>query len=261
MWGLWLFTDSYSFSTHVKERILGILEFWTPGTGFGILYQWNVDSGFQSLMDFRFLLKQNSGFQSPGFQIPQVKISRIRDSKHSLTWGEASFSIRAFFVTDVSSIWIVLPFIIQEEFRLIAAVAVSFFFFRCDFLLISDGRKTLKITDGFKVRRCHGYKCYYDEPSSYDESANKDNGNFYNDDVDDDFYYYYDEKRNEDEDGWKTFWVSKRRRLIIVQGGNRHVIIKFKSKGCGSAKGFSVRYDKKRQKRSRGEFWSSLDIA
>ena len=128
------------------------------------------------------------------------------------------------------------------------------FFFRCDFLLISDGRKTLKITDGFKVRRCHGYKCYYDEPSSYDESANKDNGNFYNDDVDDDFYYYYDEKRNGDEDGSKTFWVSKRRRLIIVQGGNRHVIIKFKSKGCGSAKGFSVRYDKKRQKRSRGEF-------
>ena len=135
------------------------------------------------------------------------------------------------------------------------------FFFRCDFLLISDGRKTLKITDGFKVRRCHGYKCYYNEPSFYDESANKDNGNFYNDDVDDDFYYYYDEKRNGDEDGWTTFWVSKRRRLIIVQGGNRHVIIKFKSKGCGSAKGFSVRYDKKRQKRSRGEFFLSFEAA
>ncbi|XP_073246176.1 uncharacterized protein [Porites lutea] len=143
---------------------------------------------------------------------------------------------------------------VPRKTKLILQFSRTFALAPCDFLLISDGRKTLKITDSFKVRRCHGYKCYYDEPSSYDESANKDNGNFYNDDVDDDFYYYYDEKRNEDEDGWKTFWVSKRRRLIIVQGGNRHVIIKFKSKGCGSAKGFSVRYDKKR---SRGSSSSS----
>ena len=117
-------------------------------------------------------------------------------------------------------------------------------FFRCDFLLISDGYKILKITNGFKVSRCYGYKCFYDEPSPYDE--------FESDNVDDDFYYYDVEKLNEDDDGWKAFWVSKRRRLIIVRGGNRHVVIKFKSKGCGSAKGFSVRYDKKR---SRGEFF------
>ena len=117
-------------------------------------------------------------------------------------------------------------------------------FFRCDFLLISDGDKILKITNGFKVSRCYGYGCYHDEPSPYDE--------FESDNVDDDFYYYDVEKLNEDDDGWKAFWVSKRRRLIIVRGGNRHVVIKFKSKGCGSAKGFSVRYDKKR---SRGEFF------
>ena len=78
--------------------------------------------------------------------------------------------------------------------------------------------------------------------------------------MDDDFYYYDDEKLNEDEDGWKTFWVSKRLRRIIVRGGNRHVVIKFKSKGCGSAKGFGARYHKKR---SRGKFFflTNLDIA
>ena len=51
------------------------LGFWTscrgfqiPGTEFRILCQWNLDSGFLELY---------SGFQSPGFRIPQTKFSRI----------------------------------------------------------------------------------------------------------------------------------------------------------------------------------------
>ena len=55
------------------------------GTGFWILRQWNLDSGFQSGF-----LKLYRGFQSPGFRIPQdklpgfwipqAKISRIPES-------------------------------------------------------------------------------------------------------------------------------------------------------------------------------------
>ena len=55
------------------------------GTGFRILRQWNLDSGFQSGF-----LKLYRGFQSPGFRIPQdklpgfwipqAKISRILES-------------------------------------------------------------------------------------------------------------------------------------------------------------------------------------
>ena len=39
------------------------------------LCQWNLDSGFQLLVGFRFL-KLCSGFQSPGFQISQAKFSQ-----------------------------------------------------------------------------------------------------------------------------------------------------------------------------------------
>ena len=44
------------------------------------LCQWNLDSGFQSLVDSGFL-ELFSRFQSPGFRIPRVKFSRIPDSK------------------------------------------------------------------------------------------------------------------------------------------------------------------------------------
>ena len=44
------------------------LGFWIPSRGFRITCQWNLDSGF---------LELNSGFQSPGVQIPEAKTSRI----------------------------------------------------------------------------------------------------------------------------------------------------------------------------------------
>ena len=43
----------------------------------GIPCQWNLDSGLR-----------NSGFQSPGFWIPQAKISRI--PKYGLTYGNGA---------------------------------------------------------------------------------------------------------------------------------------------------------------------------
>ena len=49
--------------------------FQIPGTRFWILSQWDLDSGFFELY---------SGFQSPGFQIPVAKISRIPESSFSL---------------------------------------------------------------------------------------------------------------------------------------------------------------------------------
>ena len=42
------------------------------------LCQWNLDSGFQSLVDSG-ILELFSRFQSPGFRIPRVKFSRIPD--------------------------------------------------------------------------------------------------------------------------------------------------------------------------------------
>ena len=44
------------------------------------LCQWNLDSGFQSLVDSG-ILELFSRFQSPGFRILRVKFSRIPDSK------------------------------------------------------------------------------------------------------------------------------------------------------------------------------------
>ena len=42
--------------------------FQIPGTGFWILCQWNLDSGFQSFVRSGFF--EMHGFQSPGFRIP-----------------------------------------------------------------------------------------------------------------------------------------------------------------------------------------------
>lgn len=45
-------------------------------TGFRNLSQWNLDSGFQSLMEFWIPWAELfSGFQSPGFQFPALKFS------------------------------------------------------------------------------------------------------------------------------------------------------------------------------------------
>ena len=41
------------------------------------LSEWNLDSGFQSLVGFQILCELYSGFQSLGFRNPQAKFSRI----------------------------------------------------------------------------------------------------------------------------------------------------------------------------------------
>ena len=51
-----------------------------PGTGFRIFGPWNVDSGIQWVVGFR-IFELYSGFQSPGFRIPQAKISRHPESR------------------------------------------------------------------------------------------------------------------------------------------------------------------------------------
>ena len=53
----------------------------SPETVFQILFQWNLDYGFQSLVGFR--IPQGavySGIQCPGFRIPPVKIPVIPES-------------------------------------------------------------------------------------------------------------------------------------------------------------------------------------
>ena len=57
------------------------LAFWIPLTlEFRILCQWNLDSGFQSLLGLREFFELYSGFQSPGFRIPQAKVSWCLES-------------------------------------------------------------------------------------------------------------------------------------------------------------------------------------
>ena len=55
---------------------------WITDSKYWIPYfrQWNLDSGFQLLVGFRIPVALYSGFQSPGFWIPQAKISRIPKS-------------------------------------------------------------------------------------------------------------------------------------------------------------------------------------
>ena len=55
-------------------------EFRIPGTGFRILSQWNLDSGFQSFVGLRIPWDVYSIFQSLGFRIPQKNICWIPDS-------------------------------------------------------------------------------------------------------------------------------------------------------------------------------------
>ena len=52
-----------------------------------ILCQWNLASGFQSLVGFR-IPWAAFGFQSPLFQIPRAKISRIPGQDSLNTWGD-----------------------------------------------------------------------------------------------------------------------------------------------------------------------------
>ena len=92
-------------------------EFQIPGTGFHILCQWNLDSGFQWLVGFRipwavFWIQKpripDSRIKTliPGFRFPQAKPSRIPDytSKDSPNSGirspshGASFSHRCIFI-------------------------------------------------------------------------------------------------------------------------------------------------------------------
>ena len=56
-----------------------------PGTGLQILCQWNVDSGFQSLVGFR-IPTAYSGFQRPRFRIPQAKIFGFRNRESGFSY-------------------------------------------------------------------------------------------------------------------------------------------------------------------------------
>ena len=72
---------------------------WIPDSrrGYQGLCQWNLDSGFQSLVGFWipyvYIIKLYSGFQSPGLQIPQAKNARILESRFpSIGWSCAYFA-------------------------------------------------------------------------------------------------------------------------------------------------------------------------
>ena len=74
------------------KEIQESLGFWFPrrgflisGTGFRILCPWNLDSGYQSSVDSRFL-ELYSRFQSPRFLILQAKISRTADFASKKSW-------------------------------------------------------------------------------------------------------------------------------------------------------------------------------
>ena len=72
---------------HVKDGFYsGIPLNWfrTPATGFRIIWKWNLDSGFQSLMGF--------GIPWPVFRIPQPKISLIPESGFPYTVHGARFT-------------------------------------------------------------------------------------------------------------------------------------------------------------------------
>ena len=79
---MWNFHQRVAPSKGIQDS----LGFWIPyhgfripGTIFRILYQWKLDSAFQSSAGFR-IPWQYSVIQSPGFRIPQAKISCILDS-------------------------------------------------------------------------------------------------------------------------------------------------------------------------------------
>ena len=66
---------------------------WTPGTGFWIPCQWNVDCGLWIVDSNRQkeFFELNTGFQSPGFRIPEFaskKLPGFRESRYYLSWGK-----------------------------------------------------------------------------------------------------------------------------------------------------------------------------
>ena len=65
------------------KRIQDSLGFWIPSRGFWILCQWNLDSEVASLVKF---LELDSGFQSPGFQIPEAKLRHIPVFTSNIFW-------------------------------------------------------------------------------------------------------------------------------------------------------------------------------
>ena len=71
-------------SPHVRDsKTVSDSGFHAVDSGFQVLhsslFQWNLDSGLQSLVDSGFL-DLFSEFQSPGFQIPHTNISKITES-------------------------------------------------------------------------------------------------------------------------------------------------------------------------------------
>ena len=81
---------------------MGIQDFpgsWTPcrgfrilDTGFRIIYQWNLDSGFFELY---------SGLQSPGFLILQAKIFRIPEPGTRISLNGANYTLFFFIYKNV----------------------------------------------------------------------------------------------------------------------------------------------------------------
>ena len=75
----------------------------SPETAFRILFQWNLDYGFQSLVGFR--IPQGavySGIQCPGFRIPPVKIPLIPESGFPYMGREiAKLHLRSFLIKRI----------------------------------------------------------------------------------------------------------------------------------------------------------------
>ena len=75
----------------------------SPETVFRILFQWNLDYGFQSLVGFR--IPQGavySGIQCPGFRIPPVKIPPFPESGFLYMGREiAKLHLRSFLIKRI----------------------------------------------------------------------------------------------------------------------------------------------------------------
>ena len=74
-----------------------------PGAGFQSFWsEWNLDSGFQSLVGFQILCDLYSGFQSLGFRNPEANFPRFRNPD-CLTWAEKLGLTQSVSAREVSS--------------------------------------------------------------------------------------------------------------------------------------------------------------
>ena len=95
----------YPKGTHPKTILDSGFHFMdsSPETAFRILFQWNLDYGFQSLVGFR--IPQGavySGIQCPGFRIPPVKMPLIPESGFPYMGREiAKLHLRSFLIKRI----------------------------------------------------------------------------------------------------------------------------------------------------------------